>query len=38
MFNSWDIKIDNKNARYKKLFRVLGIPMGDGWKKLSEIK
>jgi len=38
MFNSWDIKIDKENARYKKLFRVLGIPMSDGWQKLPEIK
>jgi hypothetical protein len=38
MFNGWDIKIDKKNGRYKKLVRVLGIPMSDGWEKLPEIK
>lgn len=38
MFKSWDIKIDKEKTRYKKLFRVLGIPMSDGWEKLPDIK
>lgn len=38
MFKSWEIKIDRKNKRYKKLFRVVGIPMSDGWQKLPDIK
>ncbi len=38
MFKSWDVKIDKEKSRYKKLFRVLGIPMSDGWQKLPDVK
>ena len=38
MYKGWDIKIDKDKSRYKRLFRVLGIPMSDGWQKLPEIK
>jgi len=38
MYQGWDIKIDQVKNRYKKLYRVLGIPMSDGWIKLPEIK
>ena len=38
MYSGWDIKIDRENSRYKKLFRVIGIPMSDGWQQLPEIK
>ena len=38
MYKSWDIKIDKENLRYKKLFRVVGIPMSDGWQKLPKVE
>ena len=38
MYQDWNIKIDKKNSRYKKLYRVLGIPMSDGWQKLPDVQ
>lgn len=37
MYRGWDIVIDKENNRYKKLFRLLGIPINEGWEKLFEV-
>ena len=38
MFKSWDVKIDKEQVRYKRIYRVLGIPMSDGWEKLPKVE
>ena len=38
MFKSWDVKIDKEQSRYKRIYRVLGIPMSDGWEKLPKVE
>jgi hypothetical protein len=37
-FKSWNIKIEKENLRYKKLFRVFGIPISEGWQQLPAVK
>ena len=32
------INIDLSKNRYKRFYRLLGIPLSDGWKKLPDIK
>ena len=38
MFKSWDVKIDKEQSRYKRIYRVLGVPMSDGWEKLPKVE
>jgi len=38
MYKGWDIIIDKEKMRYKKLYSFLGIPMGEGWKNLFEVR
>ena len=37
MISFQHIKIDKEGMRFKRFYRVLGIPLSDGWKKLPEI-
>ena len=37
MFKCKEIHIDKEGERYKRFFRLLGIPINEGWKSLPKI-